>query len=203
MLGFICIGSLATAMGVYFWFYEDRSNADSDDHFRMMGAILVGPLFLLIGIFFSIYIPYQTYQFRSVKIADVSEFVIVTTEDEYSPDGEIKIKFDNKTKIHEMLKSLDECKEFSPNHESFEDGYKVKLVFDDNKYRDDLYISVYKRSSAKNGKTSVMAHIGEENNLNLGNYSCPKFQELIVKNIDPLFNEINNSETKPKVVVRE
>lgn len=167
-------------------FYKWLTRHYSEDDFKLLFASFG---FLLLSLFggWAFYAGFvDTYKFRNIDISKVSAFEIVESRTESSSKGEEVKTFQNTEIIREMLKSLQNCEEFTPNHESFKDGYKIKMMIDDF-YDENLFISVYKKSNANNGKTSLMPHRSDFGNVNLGNYNCPKFQDLVRKNIDPLF----------------
>ncbi len=67
-----------------------------------------------------------------------------------------------------------------------------QLIFADENMGKDFYISVYRKSNNKEGKSVVIPHYYENKNLNLGEYSCPAFQDWVSKNIDPIFQDKEN-----------
>lgn len=159
----------------------------TDDDFKLFAASFGLLLISLLGGFGFYAIFVDTYKFRNIDFSKVSEFEIVESKSEYSPNGQRIEKFQDAKIIREMLESLQKCESFTPNHESFQDGYKIKLIFEDGISNEDFFISVYKRSNTNSGRTSLMPHVSDNRGVNLGNYKCNTFEDLVSKNIDPLF----------------
>ena len=189
-LGLTFLGFIGVLYCLYFWLYDEKNN--DSDLFKSILATLISPIFFFGGIFFLISYLNQINSFRQINISDVSEFRIIESKSALEPDGKRQIIFSDQSVIQTFLQSLQNCKEFSPNHETFENGYNINLIFQNNKYGKDYYISVYKNSTAKNGRNTVTPHFGIESNLNLGNYDCPEFQNLTKTHIDPLFQKSKN-----------
>lgn len=185
------VGGLVGAMRC---FYKWLTRHYSEDDFKLLFASFGFSLLSLFGgwAFYAGFV--DTYKFRNIDISKVSEFEIVESEKENSLNGEQVKKLQDRKIIKEMLESLQNCKEFTPNHEWFRDGYKIRIVIDNDSNNKDLFISVYKRNNKGNEKKSLMPHRSDFRNVNLGNYDCAKFQDLVAKNIDPLFQSRESSE---------
>lgn len=182
---FVILAFLAIAYIIYKYL---KSNG-IDNLFTVLILGFISLLAVSCGAFFSITHSLYVYEFRSIEISKVSGFRIYPSKNESSFTKNNYRDFHDKKAISKILESLKECTEFNPNHESFENGYKINLIFDDESYRNDLYISVFRKSTRENGKTSVMPHVTSHQSVNLGNYHCPTLQKLTRKYIDPLFEK--------------
>jgi len=182
-LSFVTLGSL----GFFFSVKAFLNRKDKEKFFGHIVSCVIFFLFLIVGSFFGSLDFYHTYKFRNIDISNVSSFKVYQSEKEDTINDKKSVEINDKSIIERMLRSLQKCQVFSPNHESFVDGYKINLVFTDEKYDNDLYISVYRNSTQNNGKTSVMPHKTIGRGVSLGDYNCPEFQKLVQENIDPLF----------------
>ena len=192
-LPFAILGLICASFSIHF-FYEWTKGAvkETSDNFGFLGLSLAGTVFLLVGIFGPYFNIKETYKFRNIDISQVSGFKVIKSDDEYSPDNSKQITINDAQAAQGILKSLKECYSISRNHETYQVGYKIKLLFEDKNLDQDFFISVYRLSNKINEKFVLMPHIGENRNLNLGEYGCPSFQEWVSKNIDPLFQNKSN-----------
>ena len=193
LLPFAILGFVFISISIHEWIKGDEKEAKGK--FRLLMNLFGGVVFLLFGIFASYFNSKETYKFRNIDISQVSGFRIIKSIDEYSADNPQQITITDKQAVQDVLKSLKECYSISRNHESYQDGYKIKLIFEDKSLDKDFFISVYRISNKTNEKFVLMPHVGENRNLNLGEYGCPTFQDWVRKNIDPLFQ---NKESQPK-----
>lgn len=186
----VFIGIIILSVSIYQLFKGNKEG--EKEYFNNSIGILAGTVFLLCGAFFSIGNLWSTYNFRNIDISKVKGFKIAKSADEYSQTKSHFIIFDNAQQIQEALKSLKNCGSIQPDHEHFENGYKLQLLFTDENFGNDYFISVYKRTNRSANKSAVIPHFFQERNLNLGEYDCPAFQDWVSKFIDPLFQEKEN-----------
>jgi hypothetical protein len=185
LLVFAFVGIVGTIYFAYEW--RNHKDYEDKDYLQLALGSIVCSIFLLAGTIGSISEFISIYKFRNIDIATVKAFQIVQSKGEYKPDGKTIITFNDVAIIKEMLKSLQNCQSYSRNHESFEDGYKIKFVFTDEKLDGDFYLSVYTKSSANDVRAIVIPHYYKDKNLNLGEFICPEFQELVKNHIAPQF----------------
>lgn len=178
-------GLVVTCISVY----QLIKGNDKDERFTFRNGmgVFVGIIFLLCGSIFSVGNIWSTYNFRNINISQVKAFKVIKSEDEYKNDNSNFVYYDNTESIQNVLASLKNCYEISRNHESYQDGYKFQIIFADESLEKDFYISVYRKSNNKEGKSVVIPHYYINKNLNLGEFGCPTFQDWVKTNIDPLF----------------
>lgn len=181
------VGIIISTISIY---HLIKGNKEGDyDTFRNIMGAFVGTIFFLSGSIFSIGNIWSTHDFRSINISQIKAFKVIKSEDEHKINNSKFIIYDDAQSIQNILGSLKNCSETSRNHESYQDGYKLQIIFSDENLEKDFYISVYRKSNNKTGKSVVIPHYYENKNLNLGEYSCSAFQDWIKTNIDPLFNK--------------
>lgn len=166
-----------------------ENNEEDKEYFRFVLGSFVGSIFFLAGTVFFIGSFWSTYNFRNINISQVKGLRVIKSVDEYKNDNSNFVTLEDSQSIQTALKSLNNCSETSRNHESYQDGYKFQIIFADENAEKDLYISVYRKSNNSKGKAVVIPHYYENKNLNLGEYSCPDFQNWVKTNIDPLFQK--------------
>ncbi len=184
------LGLLFSAVGIALLatsIYQLIKGEDDKDIFRTIMFIFGGSVFFLVGSAFSIGNFWSTYSFRNINISQVKRVRVIKSEDEYKNDNSNFVFYENTESIQKALATLKNCSATSRNHESYQDGYKFQIIFADESLGKDFYISVYRKSNNKEGKNVVIPHYYENKNLNLGEFSCPEFQDWIQKNIDPIF----------------
>jgi len=182
---------LAVSTSIYSFVKE---NEGEKEYFKLSVVTVVGIFIFLIVTIFSVSAIWSTYSLRNIDIAKVKGFRVIKSDEEYKNDNSKFVFFDDTQAVQKALQSLRNCSETSRNHESYQDGYKFQIIFADENSEKDLYISVYRKSNNKEGKSVVIPHYYENKNLNLGEYNCPAFQDWVIKNIDPLFQNKGNSE---------
>lgn len=134
-----------------------------------------------------------TYRFRGIDVSRVSRFEIIESKNESSPNGGRVVKFQDKEIIKEMLDSLQNCEELSSrDHESFQSSYKIKLILEDEVPNEEFFISVYKKSNRNSGRTNLTPHFSKSQKIYLGDFNCAKFQDLVIENVDPLFQNTDS-----------
>lgn len=190
---FALFGLFITSFTVYEWMNGEEK--DAKEKFKLFMASFIAPIFLLFGAIGSYLNFTQTYNFRGIDISQVIGLKVIKSTDEYNYDNSHQVTMNNSQAIQNALTSLKTCYGTSNNHESYSDGYKIKLLFENKNLDKDFFISVYRKSSASAEKSVVMPHYNENGSVNLGEYSCPEFQEWVRKNIDPLFQ---NKQNQPK-----
>ena len=190
---FAVVGFIVASTSIYT--LTKGNEEDDKDGFRLLMLTFVGFIFLLVGTIGSIATVWSVYNFRTMNFSQVKAFRVIKAEDEYKNDNSNFVYYDDAASIQNILMSLKNCSETSRNHESYQDGYKFQIIFTDESLEKDFYISVYRKSSVKKGKSVVIPHYYENKNLNLGEYSCPTFQDWVRTNIDPLF-ENNKNQSK-------
>lgn len=185
LLLFAVIGIAALSQGLYQLI--KGSNKEEKEIFRSVMAILVGTIFFLVGSIFSIGIFWSTYKFRNINLSQVKGFRVIKYVDEYNKYNSRSITYENSQAVQDALRTLKNCSSTSRNHETYQDGYKLQIIFTDENVGQDLNLSVYRKSNNTSRKSVVIPHYYEIKNLNLGEFNCPEFQDWVRKNIDPLF----------------
>lgn len=185
LLPFGIVGFIGTIYCIYEW--KNHKDYEDQDYLKLVIASIVAPIFLLVGTFATIAEFISIYEFRSIDITTVNKLEIIESKDEYKSDEKRLVTVDDANVIQKMLKSLQNCQSYSRNHEHFQNGYKMKLGFSDEKLNGDYYFSVYRESSANKNRAVVIPHYYKDKNLNLGEFICPEFQELVKTHIEPLF----------------
>lgn len=148
---------------------------------------LVALAFTLGGGLSTVFASAGKHQFRKLPIDQLKAVDVYKATDEYHVDQSRKIRIENTGgRVLQGLSFVQKCSGQSRQHEHFEDGYVLHLLFDDPSLSD-YYISAFRKSSSGKDKTIVLAQRELVRNLNLGEYNCPAFQEWIAQNIDPLF----------------
>jgi len=171
-------------------FYTLKAILNRNNKTKFFGHLISSAvffLFLLVGSFFGSLDFYHTYKFRNIDVNNVSGFKVFRSEKENDLNNQNSVEINDKIIIENMLNSLKNCQKFNPEKSYFVDGYKINLIFKDVTYGNDFFISVYRKSSLNNSKNSVMPHKTSFRSVNLGDYNCPEFQNLVLKHIDPLF----------------
>lgn len=188
---FVIVGLIATITSTYS--FIKGNHYGERDEFRNGIAFFAGLIFLLCGSIALVGNYWSTYNFRNINISQIKALKVIKSEDEYKNDNSKFVIYDDAASIQNILMSLKTCSETSRNHESYQDGYKFQIIFADESLEKDFYISVYRKSNNKEGKSVVIPHYYENKNLNLGEYGCSTFQDWVINNIDPLFqNKVVN-----------
>lgn len=150
---------------------------------------LAAVVFTLAGGLTTIFVSAGKYQFRTLPLDKLQSIDVYKASDEYHVDKSRAIRIENTSgQVLAGVKLLEKCSSQNRNHEHFENGYVLRLVFDDPTLSD-YYISAFRRSSSGLDKNLVLAQREPVRNLNLGEYSCPSFQDWVRVNIDPLFTD--------------
>jgi len=150
---------------------------------------LAAVVFILAGGLITVFTSAGKYQFRALPIDSLRAIEVNRATDEFNVDKSRTIRIENiDSKLSAGLKLLEKCGSQSREHEHFENGYVLHLIFDGPDF-DNYYISVFRKSSSGRDKGIVIAQREPVRNLNLGEYSCPSFQDWIRQTIDPLFSE--------------
>lgn len=186
---FAVFGFFAASTSIYSLIKGDEE--ESKEIFRFVMLTIVGTIFFLFGTIFSIGTFWSAYNFRSINISKVKEFRVIKSDDEYKNNNSNYVIFADTQSVQKALENFKNCSETFRDHESYQDGYKFQIIFADENASKDLYISVYRKNNNKQGKAVVIPHYYENKNLNLGEYSCPAFQDWVKANIDPLFQNEN------------
>ncbi len=186
-IAFVIGGSLLLIQSLYQIF----SGKDDEEEvsFRSILGVLGGILLLIVGLLVGIGFSWSTYNFRNIDISQVKGFRVIKSADEYSTNNSTFIFFEDTHAAQEALKTLKSCYSTSRNHESYQDGYKLQIIFSDETLEHDLYLSIFRKSNNKSNKSVVIPHYYINKNLNLGEYNCPDFQNWVQKNINPLFQD--------------
>lgn len=144
-------------------------------------------VFTLVGGLAAVYTSAGKFQFRSLPLEKLVAIEVYRAADEYSVDRSQTVRIENQDgRLLEGLDLLKKCGARNRDHEHFEDGYVLRRVFDDPNLVN-YYVSVFRTSSTRANKTVVMPQRSHVRDLNLGEYSCPAFQDWVRTNIDPLF----------------
>ncbi len=185
ILLFAVVGAVILTFSIHQLIKGDKE--EPMDWLRIVLGILGGIIFLLCGSIFSIGNIWSTYNFRNIDISQVKSLRVIKSEDENKNDNSNFVYFENTDSIQKGLKNLNNCIALYRNHESFQDGYKLQIIFFDENIEKDFYISVYRKNNFEEEKGVVIPHYYEDKNINLGDFSCPDFQDWVTTNIDPLF----------------
>lgn len=190
LLLFVIVGAFVLTTSIY---QLIKGNDEGErEAFRNGMGVFAGFIFLLCGSIFSVGNIWSTYNFRNIDISQVKGLRVIKSEDENKNTNSNFVLYENVESIQNALTILKNCSETSRNHESYQDGYKFQIIFADENLEKDFYISVYRKSNNKGGKNVVIPHYYENKNLNLGEFSCPTFQDWVRQNIDPLFQSNKN-----------
>lgn len=172
-------------------FHTSPQQKESYSSFQAGCVTLAAFVFTLAGGLSTVLITVGKYQFRKLPTETIEAIEVFQADDESNVNRSKIVRIENTDgKIVFGLQLLKKCGSQSRNHEHFENGYVIRLVFDDQKLND-FYISAFRRSSSGKEKSIVLAQRESVRNLNLGEYECPEFQEWLKDTIDPLFNAIN------------
>ena len=187
LLVFVAFGLISTLIVIYEW--RKAEEKEAKDKFALLLGSFIAPIFLLFGLLTSFWTFKAIHSFRNIDVSQVKGLKIIKSIDEYDRDNSLQITINDTNSIQAALKSLKNCRETYRNHASYQDGYKLKFLFIDEVSDPEYYISVYRKSNNKEGKSVVIPHFYENKNLNLGEYDCPQFQAWVRNNIDPLFEK--------------
>lgn len=185
---FAVFGFFIASLSIY-QLVKRNDNGEDKGVFRSGIGALGGTIFFLIGAIFSFADFKQTFSLRNIDISQVSGFKVIKSSNENNSNNTQSIVINDAENVQKALQSLKNCYETSRNEESYQDGYKLKILFFDENLGGDYYISVYRKSNNNEGKSVVIPHFYENKNLDLGEYGCPAFQDWVRTNIDPLFQQ--------------
>jgi hypothetical protein len=168
--------------------FSSTAHSQSDNSRLQAGlATVVGVVFVLAGGWGTIHIGSGKYQFRSLPLEQLAAIEVYRADDEYSVDRSRMVRIENiDGKVAEALKLLRRCTVTSHSHETFKDGFVLRLIFDDPSLSE-FYLAAFRRSTVSNEKTMVMPQRSPIRGTNLGEYGCPEFQDWLQQNVDPLF----------------
>lgn len=162
---------------------------ESKEEIGLFGLILgtFGSIvFVCVGGFMLIFGAYDVYQFRSLPLSELEGLKVYRAEKAPLSNPSQFVVIKNEGQLIAVFQTLQKCTVYSKGRERFGDGYKIELIFKDQRLANH-YISIYRRSNPTQPPSYVTPHIGNDRTMNLGEYTCPEFDNWITQNIDPLF----------------
>ncbi len=158
-----------------------RSERDS---FNSVMALVLGPIFVVVGILVVISTARDIYHFRQLPVEKATGLEITRMADESNSQGSRNRSFKDPESVREALKLLRKCHETHRNHQSYQDGYAFTVLFENNGVAGEYRFSAFRLTNGQSNIKTVVLIAGNE-------FSCPTFQQWIKDNIDPLFPSPN------------
>ena len=156
--------------------------------FTALVTSLIGGVHLF-GIYGSVL---NAWRFRRLEPGQVIGLSVQRMGEEGVPENRPPVIIKDMVLIQEGLSELATSKSRSRNHESFSDGYRIKLLLEGARPGTDYYLSLYRNSNRGGPVSVVIPHVGANSAGTAnhgGEYSCVEFGEWVRRRIDPLFLE--------------